>query len=698
MEAGSGCSSEMLNEMDTHKRENNMNICTIAVSGLIASIAGMAIAQPTIDGVFDPGTEGSFYSDQIWVQNNPTAFGDNSPGLFTGGDFGNPEIVDTGIEICIPLASLGLSGSETIRLAGWVNSGDRSFKSNQIIGSLPLDTGNLGGAQDFNEAPFDLTTQHIDIDLSSAASGTVTVDGVLDGGVGGSAYSNVFVQGNFTGFGNETDGTVDGSGPNGGGSEIDGVYVAKDATNLYIFVAGNLEDNGNGLDLYIDTGAGGDSTLGSGSGDGGFIIDGQSGLGFDAGFDADYLFSVDATDADVDPKTPNVPRAFFGGIDADIDDLGALAGYGAANAGALSGGVSMGFDNSNIEGVTGDMSQATPVSPDADWAYGSELNNARVFIDEPNNKLYLFLAGNMEGNYNKLVLFFDSQPGGQNVILDTNVDISFNALNNQSNIAFDTGFEADYWIDFNQGVDGGSGSLQRFMDAATMRTNGANIDPFFGVITDYGSFDGGNVDEFPTLPFAGPRADIQDGSLGSLFANYAPRLLELDPLNPIDNLIVAAINNSNVAGVTDSDASGASAVNTGLEICIDLDELGWDGEQDILVSGWIANSGFDFISNQVLGGIPSADNVGPRDADGDGTNDLDWSAIDGDQYLNLSNPVIDLPCPADLTGDGNLNFFDVSAFLAAYGKEDPAADFTGDGNFNFFDVSEFLAQYGEGCP
>jgi hypothetical protein len=55
-------------------------------------------------------------------------------------------------------------------------------------------------------------------------------------------------------------------------------------------------------------------------------------------------------------------------------------------------------------------------------------------------------------------------------------------------------------------------------------------------------------------------------------------------------------------------------------------------------------------------------------------------------------------CAADLTGDGNLNFFDVSAFLAAYGEEDPIADFTGDGNFNFFDVSEFLAQYGAGCP
>lgn len=55
-------------------------------------------------------------------------------------------------------------------------------------------------------------------------------------------------------------------------------------------------------------------------------------------------------------------------------------------------------------------------------------------------------------------------------------------------------------------------------------------------------------------------------------------------------------------------------------------------------------------------------------------------------------------CLADLTGDGVLNFFDVSAFLAAFGAGDTAADFTGDGQFNFFDVSAFLAAFAAGCP
>lgn len=56
------------------------------------------------------------------------------------------------------------------------------------------------------------------------------------------------------------------------------------------------------------------------------------------------------------------------------------------------------------------------------------------------------------------------------------------------------------------------------------------------------------------------------------------------------------------------------------------------------------------------------------------------------------------PCPADLTGDGILNFFDVSAFLSAYTAQLPQADFTGDGTFNFFDVSAFLGFYSAGCP
>ncbi len=55
-------------------------------------------------------------------------------------------------------------------------------------------------------------------------------------------------------------------------------------------------------------------------------------------------------------------------------------------------------------------------------------------------------------------------------------------------------------------------------------------------------------------------------------------------------------------------------------------------------------------------------------------------------------------CAADLTGDGLLNFFDISAFLSAFSVQDPDADFTGDGLYDFFDVSAYLSAFSAGCP
>jgi hypothetical protein len=47
---------------------------------------------------------------------------------------------------------------------------------------------------------------------------------------------------------------------------------------------------------------------------------------------------------------------------------------------------------------------------------------------------------------------------------------------------------------------------------------------------------------------------------------------------------------------------------------------------------------------------------------------------------------------------GVLDFFDVSAFLAAFSAQDPAADIVDDDIFDFFDVSAYLAAFSAGCP
>jgi hypothetical protein len=72
------------------------------------------------------------------------------------------------------------------------------------------------------------------------------------------------------------------------------------------------------------------------------------------------------------------------------------------------------------------------------------------------------------------------------------------------------------------------------------------------------------------------------------------------------------------------------------------------------------------------------------------------NSADGDDRVISIAPGAD--CQADLNGDGELNFFDVSAFLSAFTAGDPAADFTGDGELNFFDVSAFLNAFTAGCP
>lgn len=60
--------------------------------------------------------------------------------------------------------------------------------------------------------------------------------------------------------------------------------------------------------------------------------------------------------------------------------------------------------------------------------------------------------------------------------------------------------------------------------------------------------------------------------------------------------------------------------------------------------------------------------------------------------------TVQADCPADITMDGALDFFDVSAFLLAYNSGDLSADFNPDGELDFFDVAGFLTLYSSGCP
>lgn len=233
---------------------------------------------------------------------------------------------------------------------------------------------------------------------------------------------------------------------------------------------------------------------------------------------------------------------------------------------------------------------------DPDVSGGSEIDGMFATID--GGTLYIAVSGNLETNFNKLDLFFDVGAGGQNTILDNNADVDFNAINNQAGLTFDMGFEADYFLTYTNGV-GGGGTVEHYMSAATMPTGGAGA----------GAFVGGG----------------EKGVIGAIAG-----------VGPNGGAISADSDQSNVLGVGnlgDPFDSDPATVFTGIEFAIALDELGWDGVSDILVAGYVNGGGHDFLSNQILGGLP--DGFGNLGAPGG----VDFSQIDGTQYVVIPAPA-----------------------------------------------------------
>ncbi len=230
---------------------------------------------------------------------------------------------------------------------------------------------------------------------------------------------------------------------------------------------------------------------------------------------------------------------------------------------------------------------------DVDWANGSEIDGVYGFVQD--GVLYLHVSGNLESNYNKLELFFDSVDGGQNKLRGDNPDVDFNGLNRMGDdgsgngLQFNDGFDADRYVVMAGGDNGGSYAI--FANWAEILTDGGGTGRYLGqggAVTD-GTLAGG---------------DNPDG-------------------------IMITINNSNVAGVTDSTSTDADLVDTGMEIAIPLSALG-NPSGDIKICAFVNGGGHDFVSNQVSGGLEGFGNLGePRD--------VDFDNVEGTQYVVVPN-------------------------------------------------------------
>jgi hypothetical protein len=265
-----------------------------------------------------------------------------------------------------------------------------------------------------------------------------------------------------------------------------------------------------------------------------------------------------------------------------------------------------------------------------DLATGSELDQAYGVIS--NGVLYLFLSGNLGGYYlgselhpaDRLDLFIDSSPGGENPIRNDSPEGFYGQPRSMAGLTFDTGFAPDHWFEcYLYNFDPHRLEVQY----AELPTDGGGTSYYMG----------------EALP----------GSAGTLSGGT----------NPYG--VLATIDNANTAGVTAGCAAASGAGPTaGLEMAIPLAALGSSGDC-IRVMAVVYSDVALQVTNQTLGPLP----VGTCDL-GRWYSTVDFRAYAGDQFFSIcATPVsagepgagrvqlsLDAPSPNPATGSLTISF------------------------------------------
>jgi len=672
----------------------------------LVAVCGSAMGQVTVDGQVDAMEQGLY--ETIWVNDTPTGFGDNIPGPPCTEDVADAPNVTPGIEYFIPASQLGtLVGNP--RVCSFVNGSGHDFISNQVLGGIGLGAGNVGEprlakfADPTGGDPTGIAGDQF-FTITSTSSTAPTLDGSLAGDE--ALYgAGITFQTTGTGFGNNSDADVGLA----NGSELDGAYgvLVSGSTNpdedgLYVLVTGNIETNFNKLEFFLDWDGdtSGQNILRGDNPDVDF--DGLNRMGDDGwgnglqfvdSFPADYYIQYTAGNNPVESFASVAELLTAGGGDGQFIGSGmpqsGVALVSTVGAGEIGEGVSIALDNSNTMGVGPGCFE--PPLPDPDFAVGSEIDQVLAYIDPsegPMGTLHVLTAGNLQTNFTKMLFFFDTDAAdGQNTLFGPssttpNVDLDFNKLNRLGfnddagddpknplptgpGLTFDSGFAPDYFIS----VTNGNNPVAMYVNAAVLRAGGPLVVTPPGINVDYAGFDGGTKGDAGNNPvlFDGDSMDptfdlgaITDPTVGgSLYTNYGPRSTTQQILDfgvpvvpPAPGLLQVAIDNSNIAGVTASSTSGAADVTTGVEMSIDLEELGWDGSSDIRLTAFVIDDGHGTVSNQITGGGIPDDGMGNPVNLGE-PRVLDLSMLSGDQFINLNEPaVLGVPC-ADVNRNGN---------------------------------------------
>ncbi|MHC5111563.1 MAG: hypothetical protein ACYTHJ_16985 [Planctomycetota bacterium] len=209
----------------------------------------------------------------------------------------------TGFEVAIPFSQLqtdlgDLDDTDAISVYVLLMDGVESncegdnwgYVINQVLpslagGSTPCEPAELIGPRP------DLTAfmSCLNVDLSTLA----TFSGVAEGMIDPAEYdpSVLAVQNCPTPYGDQIFDPE--SIVQGGGSELDALYVTSDGTNLYLGIAGNLEENGNRMLVWLDNGqddSGEHFLTWDGMGEGGSGMEGDALPPFESDTNTDVLF------------------------------------------------------------------------------------------------------------------------------------------------------------------------------------------------------------------------------------------------------------------------------------------------------------------------------------------------------------------------------------------------------------------------
>ncbi|MGN6626633.1 MAG: PEP-CTERM sorting domain-containing protein [Tepidisphaeraceae bacterium] len=233
--------------------------------------------------------------------------------------------------------------------------------------------------------------------VSGVSWGAVSVDGSYDAGYGAAKV----LQTNFTQFGDNTDpSNLEGStaAPQGlsHGSELDGGYATVSGGNLYVLLTGNLELNYNHLNVFIGT-AGTNSANYTASSGPGTLTNTINGSSYPTNFHP--IYAIDANGGGSSPTTLYVDQYNLNANAGNSDNY-QLSATPGTNSGALSNGLVVSLNNTNIAGVDSSTTSSAVAEQTLAAAVtsGFEFSIPLAALGNPTGNLQILAAINGGGD------------------------------------------------------------------------------------------------------------------------------------------------------------------------------------------------------------------------------------------------------------------------------------------------------------